>query len=88
LSVPVCTAEGRYDETCVLEDGEHSFIKHKSYISYKHARVDRASVVKDHLNTEYFRTAEPASEELSGKILAGLRASRLVPRHIKDDWLQ
>ena len=88
LSVPICTAEGRYDASCVLEEGEHSFIKHKSYVSYAQARVDRVSVVKDHLDSEYFRVAEPASVELSGKILAGLRACRRVPRYIKDDWLQ
>lgn len=87
LSVPVCSAEGRYEETCVLEAGEHSFIRHTSYISYAQARVDRASVVQEYLNSQYFRVAEHASAELRGKILAGLAASRRVPRFIKDTWL-
>lgn len=87
LSVPVCSAEGRYDETCVLQVGEHPFLRHTSYISYAHARVDRASDVQEHLNSQYFRVAERASAELSSKILAGLEASRRVPRFIKDTWL-
>ena len=30
-----------YDNTCILEPGSHPFIKQRSYIAYRHARVDR-----------------------------------------------
>jgi len=28
-----------YDPSCILDKGDHSFIKHKSYIVYRHAEI-------------------------------------------------
>ena len=34
LYVPIITARGKFDETCVLEVGDHGFIKHRSCVHY------------------------------------------------------
>ena len=90
LSVPVCSVRGnRFDDhTCLIEQGEHSFLKHQSFVSYAQARVDEVAVVERHLASKYFRSAESASSDLQQKILEGLKVSTRVPRYIKDAWLK
>ncbi len=39
LYVPVITARKKYDPTCILEDGDHEFIDHKSCVHYARAQV-------------------------------------------------
>lgn len=88
LLLPLCSLHRRADQTCVLSVGEHSFIKHESYISYAQARVDKVIEIVEHINAKNFKLGEEdASKEVQEKILAGLAASARTPRYIKYDWL-
>lgn len=34
-----------YDSTCIIQPGEHRFIKHKSYVFYAKARIETANAL-------------------------------------------
>jgi hypothetical protein len=70
-----------YDPACVLEAGEHPFIRHRSYIAYRHMRFDALPHIKQLAWTRH----EDCSHELLARIVEGIFQSRLTPRHIKRD---
>ncbi|MDR1613128.1 MAG: hypothetical protein LBT97_10170 [Planctomycetota bacterium] len=68
------------DPACVLDAGEHPFIRHKSYIAYRHARIDPQE------NVERFarQKLDDCSPVLLARIASGLAVSRFTPRFIKE----
>ena len=34
LIVPICSAEGKFDPTCIVGNGDHPFLTKKSYVKY------------------------------------------------------
>ena len=39
LYVPIITARGKFDATCILDAGDHQFIDHESCVHYARAEV-------------------------------------------------
>ncbi|MDR0578309.1 MAG: hypothetical protein LBI87_12465 [Candidatus Accumulibacter sp.] len=71
------------DPACVLDAGEHPFIKHKSYIAYRHARIEPAPHV-EHLIGSVWPTQPDCDKNLLDRIISGIVESRMTPRHIKQ----
>lgn len=72
-----------YDDACVLEAGEHPFIQHRSYVAYRHARLDTAAHVATMVESGAWIPREALSPALLEKILAGARNSRQMSREYK-----
>lgn len=70
-----------FDDACILNPGDHPFIRHKSYISYRYARVDTMG----HLEKmkDIWIPHEDCSPEVLERIVAGAKRSRLVRRDLK-----
>jgi len=48
----------KYDDTCILEAGEHPFIKHKSYVVYRMAFIKPAASISKMVDGwEYISTS-------------------------------
>ncbi len=86
ILVPVCTVRdsARIDETCLLQEGDHPFIAHDSFIEYRNSRIERIDHLLKGVKERVFIPHQPASKELLSKIKSGLMISKQVKRHIKD----
>lgn len=85
ISVPVCTVRGpRIDDACLIQQGEHPFVKADSFVEYRNARVDPVSHLLERVIERTFIPHEQASPALLDKIKNGLLNSRFVGRHMKD----
>jgi hypothetical protein len=72
-----------YDPACVVEAGEHAFIKHRSYLAYRHMRVDTSTHVEHMVRSGAWTARDPCSPDLLHRIAAGVCLSRLTPREYK-----
>lgn len=72
-----------YDDACIIQAGEHPFIQHKSYISYRNARIDSVAHIENLLEKGVFIEKEPCSQKLLEKILQGALKSKRIPREFK-----
>lgn len=73
-----------YDDTCILEPGSHPFINQRSYIAYRHARVDREESLIQKVNALLFTPHEPLDDELLEQIHNGLYESPQTRRFLKE----
>jgi len=65
------------DPACVVDEGDHPFLKHRSFMFYQRAaEVPVAEISK-------LTTREPVSPELLTRIRRGLRASKFTKRGLK-----
>src|SRR5437867_2934784 len=71
LIVPLLTWDEYKENTCILNKGEHRFIKHQSYIDYGCAIVQSAAFIEKQIQTRKFRKHDSASKELLEKIREG-----------------
>lgn len=88
LSVPICTARdsARIDESCMVQPGEHPFIKNESFVEFRNSRIDPVNNLLDRVKEKTFIPQDPVSKALLDKIIDGLKVSREVKRHIKDEF--
>lgn len=75
LYVPITTARKKCDETCILEVGDHPFIKHTSCVHY--AMMNQRS--EAHL-LKVGKLREPLQPDVLGRVLDGvMRSPRSAP---------
>jgi hypothetical protein len=63
--------------------GDHPFIKHKSCIRYKDARVASLAQIRTLLNGGQMTRREPVSAELLARIRDGARESDFLPEEYR-----
>jgi hypothetical protein len=63
-----------HDPTCIIDPGEHPFIKHTSYIAYRHMRIDPASHIQTMLAGTW-TPCEDCSSALLERIIRGVTIS-------------
>ncbi|PIQ40824.1 MAG: hypothetical protein COW58_03775 [Thalassolituus sp. CG17_big_fil_post_rev_8_21_14_2_50_53_8] len=74
-----------YDEACIVEPGEHKFIKQKSFVYYKFARIESAKDIEKLINNKSISVhQESISDDLFNKITSGLLTSDEVSQDILD----
>ena len=87
LLVPIETQVPRCETTCTLAAGDHPFIKHASFIGYKHCRIEEHAHVINCLKTGVYKIKyPPIGTELLSRIQRGYSQSNRVPRYIKAEW--
>ena len=88
LSVPVCTVRdaSMVDDSCILQAGDHPFVKSESFIEYGNARVDDVHHILNCVKEKTFILHDPVSADLLSRIKDGLLKSKQVKRYIKDDF--
>ncbi len=64
LVVPIMTWTSYSESVCLVENGDHPFVRHTSFISYFNARVVTADVLEQKILTQEFRTHARASTAL------------------------
>lgn len=66
------------DTTCVLNVGDHPFIKHPSYIAYRLAQLSRADHVRKMLAKKYYVSKEDFDVPVFDRIAEGIFQSDRV----------
>jgi len=72
-----------YDRTCILEAGEHQFIRHRSYIDYSKLTIVEAGKLSKGVQTGVFSNKGPMSEDIVNRIVDGVFVSKRTPREAK-----
>lgn len=85
LLVPVCSVGTTYhDPTCLLQDHEHPFLRHDSYICYAKSQVTSTAA----LTTGIATCAMIVHAEINGqsflRVKNGICRSRHTPKKIKN----
>lgn len=73
------------DDTCVLtpEDDAHPFIRRKSWVIYRNAKIEAQSTLIEGVKKNILITQPDISSEALERICAGISASKNTPRKVK-----
>ncbi|CAB4133044.1 hypothetical protein UFOVP140_23 [uncultured Caudovirales phage] len=72
-----------YDQACILNRGEHPFITHQSYVTYRHARIDSDAHLNKMVESGLWKPHDSCDKIILQKIINGLCQSKLVRQEIK-----
>ena len=72
-----------YDDTCLLEPGEHPFVRHRSFVFYRNARIGPESHVLQLTQNGLFKPNDPTPTEIFQRIKSGLYNSPHTKREFK-----
>lgn len=72
-----------YDQTCLLNAGDHPFIKHESYVYYRKADIFGTHSIQRSIADGSFIADAPFRQEVFEQILSGFSTSREVSLKIK-----
>lgn len=64
-----------HDPACVLEPGEHRFVKRKSFVVYRKARIEEVKKLTKGIHENKFQSHTPISDSILSKICQGLESS-------------
>ncbi len=67
-----------YDQTCILKQEDHPFIKHPSYVYYRKADISGADNIRRNVAEGTFTTHQDCSVPVFEKILNGFSVSEEV----------
>lgn len=82
--VPILTFTNTLcDQTCVISAKEHEFIKHKSYVSYRHSSIRLSAALMLGVEEGIFKPQEDMNGQTFLRVFKGLSASNQTPRKVK-----
>jgi len=85
LVVPMMTWDADYKEsTCLVNPGQHPFVKHTSYINYSCAQLTSADLIEERLASGDFRAHAAASPDLLEEIRRGAERSDFLELGYRD----
>ena len=85
LAASVCSIKVGlpHDTACVLQPGDHAFVQHPSFVSYRHMCVEPEQHVLKMVEQNVWPQNQPCSPQLVQQLIAGVCASKLTPRIYK-----
>lgn len=72
-----------FDRTCVLNVGDHPFIKHPTWVDYAKARIDPVAAIDRGIRDGKLIPHDPMSPEVFVRIAQGLCLSDETPSGVK-----
>lgn len=73
-----------HDPTCILDTGSHPFVKERSFVVYRSARIEPLPHVIKLVKQGFFRPHQALEEALLARIRKGLVASPFAKREFKQ----
>lgn len=84
VSLASFTSNVRADDSCIIEIGEHPFIRNRTYVNYKRSEIWSIEQLEKMLEDRKIkRHNEPADRDLIVKILRNASRSQFVKYRIK-----
>lgn len=72
----------KQDHTTILSLGEHEFIKHRSYVNYRRAKISSVIDIEKRVEENTAKKKAPIDTELLSRIVIGLKKSNHTPREV------
>ncbi len=72
------------DGTCILRAHEHEFLRHKSYVFYRKARIEAATTLDNGVQQGLFEPREAMNAQTFLRIRNGICRSIQTPRKVKQ----
>ncbi|NKL34519.1 hypothetical protein G9X64_04385 [Rhizobium sophorae] len=72
------------DDACILDVGDHEFIRHQSWIMYRKARLEEALTLDNGVQRGIFIPRQPMRPEVFDRVAVGICSSQHTPRKIKQ----
>ncbi len=73
-----------HDPTCLLERGCHPFVKQRSFVVYRSARLEPAAHVEQLVKQGFFKPQPAVNEGMLALVKVGLRSSPFTKREFKQ----
>ena len=86
IIVMITTKRSESDTTCVLDKGDHPFIRHASVIRYEDADIFKTENFVRLVKQDRAKFKEPMSPIVLKKIQDGILKSRYTPKKVKNFW--
>lgn len=86
VSISSYNPEQPCDPTCILDPGEHEFVKHKSFVCYAYTRVVAAQAIQLSLDEKTFVLKERVTEDVFARVHAGVGISDDTPIKMSNFW--
>jgi hypothetical protein len=83
LIVNVSTLRQNAETTCIVQQGEHPFIQHDSYVRYGSAREAKVADLVEGVKRRLLKPHQSASQHLLAKVRAGARASPFLAQELR-----
>ncbi len=80
--VNLTTYKDNGDNTCLLDKGDHPFVKHQTCISYRDARIVSLSKLNELENKEMITRQEALKDNILERVRAGAVGSLFTPLKI------
>lgn len=74
------------DDSCILEKAEYSFIKHKSYIHYRKARIESIKAIHGGIEKGVLIPHHIFEEDCFKRVCEGFMKSNQLPWKLKQAW--
>lgn len=71
------------DGTCILDNGDHPWVVHKSWVLHRAARIEPTSTLENGIHQGMFEVREVMTNDVFGRVLSGVCASPHTKRGIK-----
>ncbi len=72
------------EDSCILNVGDHPYIKNRSYLAYSECREVPVAVLDNELQQRTIKLEESLSREILVKALEGMQKSKYVTRKLKS----
>lgn len=87
IIVNISTLRTNSDPTCILDKGDHEFIKHKSFVAYRKAVIFPSDKLKRYIDEGFFITKQVMKTDVFKRIEKGLVDSHSTPKNILDFYI-
>lgn len=71
-----------FDDTCILNVGDHPFLQHRSYVYYKNARIEATQDVIDKVAAGHCVICEEMNGDVFRQVANGISDSEMTPEYI------
>lgn len=70
------------DDTCVLNVGDHPFVRHQSYVFYAGAKIIKADGLQKGFQDGSLTPREPLGDAVFERVIAGINVSLDTPNNV------
>ncbi len=84
LCVNITSKRGNSDTSCILQQGDHPFIRHDSVINYKKAREADPAVIQNQIDKDNRIQYQPVSASVLNRIQQGGMISKRLKNKYKN----
>ena len=83
IIVPVTTLRSqKQDQTTILDQGDHEFIKHRSFINYGLAKIRSMAFIEELIKSGKGKAKDPIGDVILSKVSQGIRKSPHTPQEV------